>query len=474
MLLSAATYHRLYICLLFVSFITLSTLYGYSTLVIPASTSRVFRRPAPTPTPRYLTYLPHSGMSNQRIELANALLMASILDRTLIIPPAFLGRVVGWNRKRRSMAQAFEWLTIPKDFDTLCATVHSPQRPSSYVKSSKCQAYHDAGVIQWSDLHDLDGLRPYVSFQYSNIVSLDHLSSSLEICGQQMDQNVDDGVDCGDIYICHDKVRYDWRVYEDDKVRHDLHSNHSNYVLGPYGNKEFYQLTSWADWQQRPEKLLYLGSIFGTTRLNVVHPDQLALKHRIAAALIYRMDSPLGKTVSLIVEEYLTKSAYLAVHFRTTDKTFRNEIDMQVRNASREIERTLAHHQQSSFSFCKLTSSITTPPSSSYAMVNLYMATDHTLPRHRNSTLAAWFEHYPCTITLNDIPSSYFKYLEQVYDLVQPNKPLKRFLMPLIDSMVAAKASQIYLTPGSTFSGYIGQLHGAWSQGAGTSTLPLF
>ncbi|ORZ20603.1 hypothetical protein BCR42DRAFT_476188 [Absidia repens] len=402
---------------------------------------------SPTPTPKYLTYLPHSGLSNQRIELANALLMASILDRTLIIPPAFLGRVIGWNRKWRSMAQSFEWRTTPKDFDTLCPTIRTSQRPSSYVESNKCQSYHDSGVIQWSDLHDLNSLRPYVSFQYSNIISLDHLTSSLGLCGQE--------------------VRYDWRVYEDDKVRHDLHRSHRNYVLNSRGRKEYFHLTSWKDWQQRPEKLLYLGSIFGVTRLNVVHSDHLALKNRIAKALIYRMDSPLGKTASLIVEEYLARSAYLAVHFRTADKMFSKDLDIHMRNTSQKIEQTLALPQQAPFSFCNLTSTVITPPSSNS---NIYMATDHTHPRQRNSTLAPWFEQYPCTITLNDIPSSYFKHLDSFYDLIQPTKPLKRFLMPLVDSMVAAKASQVYLTPKSTFSNYIRQLHDAWLPEGGIST----
>ena len=39
----------------------------------------------------FLAYLPHSGISNQINELSNALMMAHFLNRTLILPPFFLG-----------------------------------------------------------------------------------------------------------------------------------------------------------------------------------------------------------------------------------------------------------------------------------------------------------------------------------------------------------------------------------------------
>ncbi|RCH77681.1 hypothetical protein CU097_002075, partial [Rhizopus azygosporus] len=68
---------------------------------------------------KYLAYLPHSGLSNQRIELANALLLAAILKRTLIIPPAFLGNVMGW-MPREQLLDHLGWLTTPKDFETIC------------------------------------------------------------------------------------------------------------------------------------------------------------------------------------------------------------------------------------------------------------------------------------------------------------------------------------------------------------------
>lgn len=41
---------------------------------------------------KYLSYLPHSGVHNQRIALENALTLARLLNRTLLVPPIRLGR----------------------------------------------------------------------------------------------------------------------------------------------------------------------------------------------------------------------------------------------------------------------------------------------------------------------------------------------------------------------------------------------
>ncbi|KAF9968564.1 hypothetical protein BGZ70_002468 [Mortierella alpina] len=45
---------------------------------------------------KYLTFLPHSGFHNQRTELENALLLARLLNRTLIMPKVYLGPPMPW------------------------------------------------------------------------------------------------------------------------------------------------------------------------------------------------------------------------------------------------------------------------------------------------------------------------------------------------------------------------------------------
>ncbi|KAF8924025.1 hypothetical protein BGZ58_002257 [Dissophora ornata] len=50
------------------------------------------------PSTKYLTFLPHSGFHNQRTELENALLLARLLNRTLIMPKVYLGPPMPWLR----------------------------------------------------------------------------------------------------------------------------------------------------------------------------------------------------------------------------------------------------------------------------------------------------------------------------------------------------------------------------------------
>lgn len=51
----------------------------------------------PSSEEKYLTYLPYSRFSNQRSTLVNAALLAKYLNRTLIVPPMFLGSANGWS-----------------------------------------------------------------------------------------------------------------------------------------------------------------------------------------------------------------------------------------------------------------------------------------------------------------------------------------------------------------------------------------
>ena len=61
----------------------------------------------PTPSETYITYLPHSGFHNQRIELENALLLAAYLNRTLLLPSVYLGN------------SAMPWLRFEKMYERL-------------------------------------------------------------------------------------------------------------------------------------------------------------------------------------------------------------------------------------------------------------------------------------------------------------------------------------------------------------------
>ena len=92
----------------------------------------------------------------------------------------------------------------------------------------------------------------------------------------------------------------------------------------------------------------------------------------------------------------------------------------------------------------------------------VYIATDHRDIRGENSRLLEWFDYFPCTLTLNDIPSELLEPLDQLHCIFNEKKSLRSYLIPLVDAMVAAHARRIFTTPRSTFSKYIGELNEAW------------
>jgi hypothetical protein len=49
------------------------------------------RKPSGNPNEKFIGYLPHSGYHNQRGELANAILLGILLNRTVLLPPVWIG-----------------------------------------------------------------------------------------------------------------------------------------------------------------------------------------------------------------------------------------------------------------------------------------------------------------------------------------------------------------------------------------------
>jgi hypothetical protein len=423
---------------------------------------------------RYLAYLPHSGLSNQRIELANALLLAQMLNRTLIIPPAFLGTVFGW-MGREQLAERLDWLTTPKNFPKLCQRP-TPGKLSSYIQRSRCAEYRHFGVLSWEELHDFSPLTNDINIKFQSIVSMKQLKQDLQLKDT-------------DIYVHEDTQLYDWRLYQNQSEAMDLLKNRLNY-FDSFAGRRYYKVLLPRHFQRRTEKLLYLGGIFGSTRFNLVNPKDIKMKEKIKSILHYRLDTPLGETVKSIVNYLGGKGSFMSVHFRTGDRPFRNEISSNlisfVQNMTelvsneryqQQLEETanLVHHclnvAPQNRDDAQRYQQLMDTKEDEYRFssphlgkrVKVYIATDHRDPRGETSKLLPWFEEFPCTTVLDDLPDHLFSPLDNLRDIVVPSKSLRNFLIPIVDAMVAAHGKQILTTPRSTFSKYIEELHGAWN-----------
>lgn len=402
---------------------------------------------------QYLAYLPHSGLSNQRIELANALLLAYMLKRTLIIPPAFLGTVFGW-MPREHLTERLEWLTTPKNFNKICQRP-TPGRLASYIQRSRCEEYRHFGMIPWSELHDFQPLQEAgIKIKFQSIVSMKQISKDLEITNDD------------DIYIHNDIQLYDWRLYENKTEAVGLLQNQLNY-FDSFGGRRYYKVFLPRHFERRKEKLLYLGGIFGSTRFTIIKPEHKAMQRMIAGVLHYRLDTPLGETVKSIVNYLGGKGTFMSVHFRTGDSPFKKEISTNLDNFVKNMTSIVGNNKQVQDCINIATTSDKfqakdTLLSSLGNRVKIYVATDHRDPRGEKSELLPWFKEFPCTTTLSDLPDHLFRPLNQLRDLASPSKSLQKYLIPIVDAMVAAHARHILTTPRSTFSNYIEELHKAW------------
>lgn len=368
-----------------------------------------------------------------------------MLKRTLIVPPAFLGTVFGW-MPREELMERLEWLTTPKRFDKICQQP-TPGRLSSYVQRSRCEEYRHFGTIPWSELHDFRPLEEAgIKIKFQSIVSMKQITQDLRIINDD------------DTYVHHDIQLYDWRLYENKTEAVRLLQNGLNY-FDSFAGRRYYKVFLPRHFERRREKLVYLAGIFGSTRFTIIKPEHIAMQKKIAQVLHYRMDTPLGKTVNSIVNYMGGKSSFMSVHFRTGDSPFKKEIAANLKHFVNNMTAIVGDLPAQSDACVSVTNETTFVGN----QVNVYIATDHRNPHGEKSELLPWFEQFPCTTTLSDLPDHLFRPLNQLRDLVSPARPLKKFLIPIVDAMVAAHARHILTTPRSTFSKYIEELHKAWT-----------
>ncbi|KAI7897912.1 uncharacterized protein BX663DRAFT_526891 [Cokeromyces recurvatus] len=448
---------------LFLSYLLLT----YSNTLLSYKTTSLFNHD--TDEERYLAYLPHSGLSNQRIELANALLLAYMLKRTLIVPPAFLGTVLGWMHRDQLMDR-LEWLTTPKNFPKIC------QRPTpgllkSYTQRSRCAEYRQLAILPWTELHDFTLLKESgsgIRMQFQSIISLERLKEELEIMAED------------DVYVYQDLQLYDWRLYQNKTRAIELVQDRLNY-FDSFAGRRYYKVLLPDHFERRKEKLIYLGGIFGSTRIHLIDSKDLWIQELIRRTLHYRLDTPIGETVKSIVNYLGGKGSFMALHFRTGDNPFKREIPdnllrfvknmtdlasqqrkvitqnnseescLNLSTTKEEEDHLTVMNQQQLFSTLPFTS-----------RVKIYLATDYRNPKGKSSLLLPWFDTFPCTTILSDLPDYLFSPLDHLRDSIVPSKSLRHFLIPLVDAMVAAHGKTVLTTPRSTFSKYIEELHYDW------------
>ncbi|TFK45754.1 hypothetical protein OE88DRAFT_1740021 [Heliocybe sulcata] len=406
---------------------------------------------------RFLSYLPHSGFHNQRIAFENALVLSRMLNRSLIIPPVRLGnsplRYMNFTKLERQLALSGK------------EGLHHCALSSQYqYQPVECYDYFDYTLVSWRSFMDLTVLRT----AHSLVERWDSSQSWLQELNITQDET----------YTLEDSSAYHFRFVDS---RAELSAD-----------QKFQESIQIEDLAQASAKLLQIGTLFGSSRLRLRKPENLALRRNI------RRNMTLSNPILLSITDSIGAvmgNVYLAVHIRIGDGVFSERQQQNVRRVwwrllrdafgfddgrilgieremtnlswgsaglvapdrSRDLAALKVPHPHlpplpSSFSLdhsCQQPSSNLPDPRLS---IPLFISTDASDPRS-HPLLQPFLLLFPCTFFLSNFTSELgcLNDLQNPYDALK----LKPFLLPFVDAMVAGKARYMIGTEGSTFSAYV-------------------
>ncbi|KAF8973188.1 hypothetical protein BDZ97DRAFT_1779938 [Flammula alnicola] len=409
---------------------------------------------------KYLSYLPHSGFHNQRIAFENALILAYVLRRTLLVPPIRLG-----NRPIRYVE--YDTLSQYLDLSGKAGLSHCPKIPPHISRPSECLQYFESSFIPWTWLVDLSALLAHQSLYHLPNSSRTWIRAHFNIAPS-------------DIYSLRDESPYQFRFFDNvsdssppqDRYQEDIYITELTTVK---------------------EKLLQIGTLFGTSRLRLTNPANLAYRTGIRRNMIFVNKDLTGAADSIArsLENY-----YIGVHLRSGDGLFKSKIEDTVNSTLWKVLRDVLGLSVSAiceletifdakaFTSCALemagtnatmeNSPTPTPPpmylpfppalgincraarhvERRYQSLNnpLYVATDLSTPE-TNPLLSIFRQIFPCIFFLGDFVTEIaaLEQLKSPYDEVD----IQQFVLPFVDALVVGKALRVVGTEGSTFSRFV-------------------
>ncbi|KAH9895100.1 hypothetical protein C8Q73DRAFT_825633 [Cubamyces lactineus] len=415
-------------------------------------------RPLLSASENFLAYLPHSGFHNQRIALENALVLARILGRTLLLPPIRLGtplKYASFDTLYTMSANASKTTLL------YCQdpTVYNPDLPS------ECEGYSNYTHISWGWLINLTDIRLE-----------QHLLEGWNFTDAWLEDNL--GITADDIFYLKDTARNEFSFQD-------------FYSLDPPARK-FSQSVNIGALARRPERLVQLGTLFGSSRLHFRSQANYDLRKHIRERMAFT--NPQIVYAAGAIREALGGS-YLGVHLRVGDGFFERSAPTNVRLTWWKLlhlvlgfsdgEILALEHQlfpedselgpptiqadapalrtphpplppfpvdATPASRISCRTALHTSPLLVRLNAPVFIATDAGSPA-TNPLLSRFTRSFPCTFFLEDFPDL----VSSLGELKSPvdGVPLGPFLMPFLDAMVVGQAWQFVGTEFSTFSAFV-------------------
>ena len=243
----------------------------------------------------YLSYEPHSGFHNQRVALANAITLSRLLNRTLLVPPAILGRAIPWTpdlTSRTIAAERAKANLIPTNLGNGASRIDR-------------QALNEVKLwtaVGWDYL-----ISPAIFFNASVV---DRWNSSSDWFAAGQDEG---GLGIGpeETVVFEDTERRTWRLFDNKAsvTRLDGFANRldiDDLKEGDLGRK----------------RLIRFGSMFGSRKLSLSRSANKAMHNYIISSMIIADDS-----IDHAADEIAALlGPYTAVHLRVGDNFYRVSI----------------------------------------------------------------------------------------------------------------------------------------------------
>ncbi|KAH9169189.1 hypothetical protein EDB89DRAFT_1854751 [Lactarius sanguifluus] len=415
------------------------------------------------PSERYLAYLPHSGFHNQRIALENALVLARILNRTLLVPPAHLGN---------------HFFSYHKFDELYRLLVHSGKqgllhcsKVFSRISPPECWGYYDYTHVSWDWLVDLSSVAVEQPLFYHELFTYPWLENPPPDA---------------DILKLRDQTAYDFRFVDytpaPDAPSHPRY--HTAYLIATLAASD--------------ARLIQLGSLFGSARLHLNdrghRAARTAIRERMAFANPYLRRASLaaahalgGPDAFLAAHVRLANGPFLVVQAQTVRVAWYRLVACALRGANASagssaevhtLERRLVPAnaglpppREALRLDVDYVSPIAPPGGSAMRAsacvgkqqheeralaalnVPLFVATD----MEDAPALAPLRAAFPCMVLMRDLVVPEVRALGRLVN-AEDGVRLGPFLVPLLEAAIAAQAWAVVGTEGSTFSSYVEDL----------------
>jgi len=263
---------------------------------------------------KFLTFLPHSGFHNQRIEIQNAFKLAKLLNRTLILPPFRLGSPLSWDNSTL-LSQALERdekkYERSEDCLKLLSESNLPLSAHSSISLEECKYDSSWTAVQVDYMLDLKDL-------YDDVPVIDRTDLREEWLWNTLNLYP------GEWLEVQDSSRYSYQIYE------------SSTASSVTGSKYEWRLNidDLADYSHT--RLLSFGSLFGSGRVILDSPEMKKFVQKIVANQMPNL--PLLERISdRMADRMGGRGSYVGIHLRVANAFFVTQAPRVIREIFNQL-----------------------------------------------------------------------------------------------------------------------------------------